>query len=58
MCVIMFINFSNPKMPTNVFGKSNSSEKKVDTSSFVQKIYLRTNYIEAKLEGDIDVKKQ
>ena len=36
-------------MPTNVFGNSNSnnSDNKIDTSLFVQKPYLRHNYIEA-----------
>ena len=35
-------------MPTNVFGISSSSNnngKKIDTSKFVEKPYLRTNYI-------------
>ena len=45
-------------MPINVFGNSNSnnSDKKIDTSLFVQKPYLRTNYIEANIEEDIDLK--
>ena len=43
-------------MPTNVFGNSNSNDigNKIDTSLFVQKPYLRTNYIEADMEEDID----
>ena len=42
----------------NVIGNSsNNSENKIDTNIFVQKPYLRTNYIEAKIEEDIDVKK-
>ena len=47
-------------MPINVFGNSNSnnSDNKIDTSLFVQKPYLRTNYIEANIEEDIDLKNQ
>ena len=46
-------------MPMNVFGNSsNNSEQKNDTSLFVQKPYLRTNYIEANIEEDIDLKNQ
>ena len=47
-------------MPINVFGNSNSnnSEQKIDTSLFVNKPYLRTNYIEANIEEDIDLKNQ
>ena len=46
-------------MPNNVPGNSsNNSENKIDTSLFVQKPYLRTNYIEANIEEDIDLKKQ
>ena len=47
-------------MPINVFGNSNSnnSDNKNDTSIFVQKPYLRTNYIEANIEEDINVKNQ
>ena len=46
-------------MPISVFGNtSNNSDKKIDTSLFVQKPYLRSNYIEAKIEEDIDPKKQ
>ena len=46
-------------MPINVFGKtSNSSENRIDTSIFVQKPYLRTNYIQSNLEEDIDFKNQ
>ena len=42
----------------NVFGNSsNNSEHKIDTSLFVQKPYLRTNYIESNIE-DIDSKNQ
>ena len=47
-------------MTINVFGNSNSNEngKKIDTSLFVQKPSLRTNYIESNIEGDIDLKNQ
>ena len=46
-------------MPNNVFGNSsNNSDNKIDTSLFVQKPYLRTNYIEADIEEDIDLKNQ
>ena len=47
-------------MPINVFGNSNSniSGKKIDTNLFVQKPYLRTNYIESKQEEDVDLKNQ
>ena len=47
-------------MPISVFGSSNDniSSNKIDTSSFVQKPYLRTNYIEADIEEDIDMKNQ
>ena len=45
-------------MLINAFGNSsNNSEHKIDTSLFVQKPYLRTNYIEANIEG-IDLKNQ
>ena len=45
-------------MPINVFGNSNSNDNgnKLDTSLFVQKRYLRTNYIEANIEVGIDLK--
>ena len=46
-------------MPINVFGNSsNNSDNKIDTSLFVQKPYLRTNFIEAKIEEVIDLKNQ
>ena len=46
-------------MPINVFGNSsNNSDNKNDTSLFVQKHYLRTNYIESNIEEDIDLKNQ
>ena len=48
------------KMHINVFGNSNSHDNanEIDTSLFVQKLYLRTNYIEANINEDIDLKKQ
>ena len=46
-------------MPINVFGNtSNNCEQKIDTSLFVQKPYLRTNYIESNIAEDIDLKNQ
>ena len=47
-------------MPINVFGNSNSnnSENKIDTSQFVQKSYLRYNYIETDIDHDINLKNQ
>ena len=47
-------------MPINVFGNSNSNDKgnRVDTSLFVQKPYLSTNYLESNLEEDINLKNQ
>ena len=46
-------------MPINVFGNSsNNSDNKIDTSLFVRKPYLRSNYIESNIEEDIDLKNQ
>ena len=46
-------------MPINVFGNSfYDNNNKIDTSLFVQKPYLRTNYIEANIEENIDLKNQ
>ena len=47
-------------MPINVFGNSNSniSDNKIDTSLFVQKPYLKHNYIKANIEEDINKKNQ
>ena len=47
-------------MPINVFGNSSSniSQNKIDTTLFVKKPYLRTNYIESNMEEDIDLKNQ
>ena len=56
-CIVVITYILN--MPINVFGKtSNSFDKKIDTSLFVQKPYLRTNYIEARIEKDINIKNQ
>ena len=46
-------------MPINVFGNSlNNSEHNIATSLFVEKPYLRTNYVEANIEEEIDLKNQ
>ena len=47
-------------MPINVFGNSSSSNdnKKIDTSRFVQKSYLKSNYIETDIDHDINLKNQ
>ena len=46
-------------MPINVFGSSShDNNNKIDTSLFVQKPYLRTNYIESNIEENIDLKSQ
>ena len=46
-------------MPINVFGNSShDNNNKIDTSLFVQRPYLKANYIEAKIEEDIDLKNQ
>ena len=46
-------------MPINVLGNSsNNFEHKIDTNLFVQNPYMRTNYLEADIEEDIDVKNQ
>ena len=48
-------------MLINVFGNSSSSHdngNKIDTSLFVQKPYLRFNYIESNIEEVIDLKNQ
>ena len=45
-------------MPIKLFGNSsNNSEKKLILVFFVQKPYLRNNYIEANIEEDLDLKK-
>ena len=48
-------------MPINVFGNSSSSYdngKKIETSLFVQKLYLRSKYFQASIEKNIDLKNQ
>ena len=47
-------------MPIKVFGNSSSSydNNKIDTSLFVQKPYLRTNYIESDIEESLNMKNQ
>ena len=46
-------------MPINVFGNcSNNSDNKIDTSHFVQKPFLRSNYLDANIEENIDLKNQ
>ena len=48
-------------MLINVFGKRSSSYdngNKIDTSLFVQKLCLRTIYIETNIEEDIDLNNQ
>ena len=47
-------------MPINVFGNSSYSNEnnKIDTSRFVQKSYLRYNYIETDIDHDINLKNQ
>ena len=51
-------NFTILNMPTNVFRNSNDNGNKIDLSLFVQKPYRRTNYTEANIEEDIDLKNQ
>ena len=46
-------------MPINIIGNfSHDNNNKIDTFLFVQKSYLRTNYIESFIEEDIDLKNQ
>ena len=46
-------------MPTIFFGNSSHDRSnEIDTSLFVQKPYLRTNYLECNIEEDIDLKSQ
>ena len=46
-------------MPINVFGNSsNNSEQETDKSLFVQKPYVRGNFIESDVEENIDMKNQ
>ena len=56
---ILKMFFDSLNVPLNVFGNtSKNSENKIDTSLFVQKLYLRTNYMEANIEEDIELKNQ
>ena len=43
-------------MPTKVFGSKGIAEEKIDTSQFIQKLQLTSNYIEPKVGEDIDFK--
>ena len=44
-------------MPNNVFGNSShDNNNEIDPFLFVQKHYLRTNYIESNIEENIDLK--
>ena len=46
-------------MPINVFGNSsNNIDNKIETSLFVEKPYIRINYIEANIEEDNNLKNQ
>ena len=46
-------------MPIIILGNSsNNSDKKIDTSLFVQRPFLRSNYTEANIEEDVDLKNQ
>ena len=48
-------------MPIKVFGNSSSSYdngNKIDTSVFVQKLYMRSNYMQSTIEDDLDLKIQ
>ena len=46
-------------MPIKLFGNSSHDNLiKIDTSVFVQKPYLRSNYIESNIEEDLDLKSQ
>ena len=60
MNINIFVNIYILNMPINVFGNSsnNNNDNKIDTSLFVQKPYLRSNYIESNIEEDIDLKNQ
>ena len=56
---ILIYNFVILNLPINAFGNSSHDKgKKIDTSLFVQKPYLRSFYIECNIEEDIDLKNQ
>ena len=56
----ILVNIYILNMPINVFGNSSSTydNNKIDTSLFVQKPYLRTNYMESNIEENINMKNQ
>ena len=57
VCIVVTIRILN--MPIKVFeNSSNNSDQNIDTSLFVQKPYLRTKFIEANMEEDINLKNQ
>ena len=57
ICIVVIIHIL--KLAINIFGtSSNNFEHKIDTSLFVQKPYLGTNYIESNIEQGIDLKNQ
>ena len=57
--IIIWIYFNLNKIPINVFGNSsNNSDSKIDSFRFVQKPYLRSNYIESDRDHDINLKNQ
>ena len=39
-------------MPINVLGSRSGDKKNIDASSFVQRLYLRTNFIESNNEEE------
>ena len=44
------------QMPINVSGSTSGNMEKIDSSLFVQKPYLRSNYNESNFENDTDLK--
>ena len=57
ICLVVIIHIL--KVPINVFeNSSNNSDNRIDNGLFVQKHYLRTNFIESLIEEDIDLKNQ
>ena len=54
---ILNMYFGYLNMPTNVFGNSlNNFYSKIDISLFVQRLCLRTIYIESNIEEYIDIR--
>ena len=41
-----------------MYSSSVKEDNQIDTSAFVKKPYLKSNYIEANMEEDIDMKNQ